>query len=97
MIDGVEDFLAHFHVSFSAACQLVIERMGQARQLRLRHEMVPCASHMTYRPVVEIRPHGASYIETNGLLEKRQLIHSPLLHLVPLGIAVGCLSLGTGS
>src|ERR1700730_13776953 len=96
MVDGVEDVLAHFHVPFSATCQLVIERMGQARELRLRHEMVPSASHMTYGSMVEIRPHGASYIETNGLLEERQLIDSPLLQLVPLGIAVGCLSLSPG-
>jgi len=88
MIDRVEDVLANFHVAFTAARQLVIERMRQPRQLRLRNEMVCSATHVANRSVVEIGPHAATYVQAGRLLEEREAVYSTFLQLIPLGITI---------
>src|SRR5580692_1593592 len=56
-VHGVVNVFADFEVTFPAASELVIERMGHLSQVCLRDEVVSDAAHVLDRPVIEEIPH----------------------------------------
>ena len=57
MIHGVVDILSHFHVTFAAARQLVVEGMSQPGELFLRNQVMRRVPHVPDGPMIEMVPH----------------------------------------
>ena len=55
-MDRVIDILPHFQMAFAAACQRVIERMSQPRQLLLRGQRVRDVAQSLYNSRILASP-----------------------------------------
>src|SRR5271170_219760 len=67
----------------------MVEGMRKPRKLLLRNQMMSRVAHVLDGAVIEIGPHRAASAQAASLLEYLELIGEALVHLIPLGIAIG--------
>ena len=88
LVDRIVDVLADFEVTFTAARELVVERISKIREFGLWREMVCDPAHVLDGAVVEEIPHLLADADAPQLLAQADVVGELLLHLVPLGIAM---------
>jgi hypothetical protein len=87
-VHGVVHVLAHFEVSLTAACELVVKRMRQLGEFGLRRKMMGDAAEILCRAVVEEAPHPLANSDAPQFFAQTDVVGKLLLNFVPLGIAM---------